>query len=201
MQRPPSDSRTTPTPRGLLESCTARPSSTRRAQLIWISEAGEIDDIDWPTAAARLARMCHRSATAADRGLAGTEIEACPDIMELYAFVRPARFCLPTPRGLATQPVLPLPAGGEDMAALLPRAAFALLDELASAPAAAQREAGAIATMMAASGWAGDRSCRRIWTAHAALAPPGQGAGSDLDTLANIPTSHHPCRPAPRRST
>ena len=107
------------------------PAGTR---LIWISEAGEIETIDRPTAAARLARhvplICHRRWTEAR---AGTEIEACLDIMELYAFVRPARFCLPTPRGLATQLALPLPAGGEDMAALLPRAAFALLDELAAA--------------------------------------------------------------------
>ena len=158
MQRPPSDSRTPPaSPSGItvpeLHSAPVfYPAGTR---LIWISEAGEIETIDRPTAAARLARhvplICHRRWTEAR---AGTEIEACLDIMELYAFVRPARFCLPTPRGLATQLALPLPAGGEDMAALLPRAAFALLDELAAAPPAAQREAGAIATMMAASGWA-----------------------------------------------
>ena len=158
MQRPPSDSRTPPaSPSGItvpeLHSAPVfYPAGTR---LIWISEAGEIETIDRPTAAARLARhvplICHRRWTEAR---AGTEIEACLDIMELYAFVRPARFCLPTPRGLATQLALALPAGGEDMAALLPRAAFALLDELAAAPPAAQREAGAIATMMAASGWA-----------------------------------------------
>ena len=127
------------------------PAGTR---LIWISDAGEIATIDRQTAAARLARnvpiVCHRRWSEAR---AGHEIETCLDVMELYAFIRPARFCLPTPRGLAAQLALPRPAGGEDMAALLPRAAYTLLDEMAAAPEAQRREAGAIATMMAASGW------------------------------------------------
>jgi hypothetical protein len=127
------------------------PAGTR---LIWISEAGEIAAIDRQTASARLARnvplVCHRRWSEAR---AGQEIETCLDVMELYAFVRPARFCLPTPRGLAAQLALPRPVGGEDMAALLPRAAYTLLDEMAATPAAQRREAGAIATMMAASGW------------------------------------------------
>ena len=127
------------------------PAGTR---LIWISEAGEIATIDRQTAAARLARnvpiVCHRRWSEAR---AGHEIATCLDVMELYAFIRPARFCLPTPRGLAAQLALPRPAGGEDMAALLPRAAYTLLDEMAAAPEAQRREAGAIATMMAAAGW------------------------------------------------
>ena len=127
------------------------PAGTR---LIWISDAGEIATIDRQTAAARLARnvpiVCHRRWSEAR---AGHEIETCLDVMELYAFIRPARFCLPTPRGLAAQLALPRPAGGEDMAALLPRAAYTLLDEMAAAPEAQRREAGAIATMMAAAGW------------------------------------------------
>ena len=127
------------------------PAGTR---LIWISEAGEIATIDRQTAAARLARnvpiVCHRRCSEAR---AGHEIATCLDVMELYAFIRPARFCLPTPRGLAAQLALPRPAGDEDMAALLPRAAYTLLDEMAAAPEAQRREAGAIATMMVASGW------------------------------------------------
>ena len=96
------------------------PAGTR---LIWISDAGEITVIDRATAAVRLARqipvICHRRWTEAR---AGQEIDTCLDVMELYAFVRPARFCLPTPRGLAAQLALPRPHAGEDMAALLPRA-------------------------------------------------------------------------------
>ena len=127
------------------------PSGTR---LIWISDAGEISDISREAASARLrgqiAVLCHRRWSEAR---AGCEINSCLDVMELFAFVRPARFCLPTPRGLASQLGLATPQSGEDMAALLPRAAFMLLDELAATAPAARREAGAIATMMTASGW------------------------------------------------
>ena len=153
MQSPPSDSLPPPGPAvpELHSAPVFYPAGTR---LIWISEAGEIDSIGRPEAAQRLGRtvpvICHRRWSEAR---AGTEIETCLDVMELFAFVRPARFCLPTPRGLAAQLSLPMPAGAEDMAALLPRAAFTLLDELAATPDRARREAGAIATMMTASGW------------------------------------------------
>ena len=90
------------------------PAGTR---LIWISGAGEIDSIDCGEAALRLRAsvpvICHRQWSEAR---AGTEIEACLDVMELFAFVRPARFCLPTPRGLAAQLSLPMPSEAEDMA-------------------------------------------------------------------------------------
>ena len=116
------------------------PSGTR---LIWISDAGEISDISREAASARLrgqiAVLCHRRWSEAR---AGCEINSCLDVMELFAFVRPARFCLPTPRGLAAQLGLAAPQSGEDMAALLPRVAFTLLDELADAAPAARREAG-----------------------------------------------------------
>ena len=153
MQHPPSDSLLPPgiTVPELHSAPVFYPAGTR---LIWISEAGEIDSIDRAEAARQLRRtvpvICHRRWSEAR---AGTEIETCLDVMELFAFVRPARFCLPTPRGLAAQLSLPMPTGAEDMAALLPRAAFTLLDELASTPDRPKREAGAIATMMAASGW------------------------------------------------
>ena len=153
MNSPPSDGLglTTVTIPELHAAPVFYPAGTR---LIWISEAGEITTIDRQTVAARLARqvpiVCHRRWSEAR---AAHEIETCLDVMELYAFVRPARFCLPTPRGLAAQLALPLPDKGEDMAALLPRAAYTLLDEMAASPDAQRREAGEIATMMAASGW------------------------------------------------
>ena len=123
-------------------------------KLIWISGDGEISELTRNAVADKLAQhipvICHARWTSAR---AGTDIEAALDVMELFAFVRPARFCLPTPRGLAAALSLPLPQSGEDMAAMLPRAAFALLDEIASAPDRDRREAGAIASMMTASGW------------------------------------------------
>src|SRR5258708_14648427 len=55
------------------------------------------------------------------------------DLLELFAFVRPARFCLPTARGLAAALSLPEPHGLEAESASLGRLAEALLAEIASA--------------------------------------------------------------------
>ena len=77
------------------------PHGTR---LIWISTDGEICQLDRQAVAAELALgqvlLCHRRWSEAR---AGVEISNYLDIMELYAFVRPARFALPTPAGLAQQ--------------------------------------------------------------------------------------------------
>src|SRR3954452_9951402 len=50
------------------------------------------------------------------------------DLLELFAFLCPARFMVPTPRGLARSSGLEAPARDEDVAAFLLRAAEALLD-------------------------------------------------------------------------
>ena len=123
-------------------------------QLIWISRNGEITRPSREALVAELAvgvvLLCHRRWSAAR---AGVDIDHCLDLMEFFAFVRPARFVLPTPRGLAQQLGLTRPQQGEDMAALLPQVAFTLLDELASATGATRAEAGKIAAMMASGGW------------------------------------------------
>lgn len=123
-------------------------------QLIWISQNGEITHPNRSALAAELALgvvlLCHRRWSAAR---AGVEIDHYLDVMELFAFVRPARFALPTPAGLAQQLGLARPQNGEDMATLLPQIAFRLLDDLAAAPDDARQEAGRIATMMTAGGW------------------------------------------------
>ena len=142
------------------------PHGTR---MIWISRNGEIATLDRNAVAAELAMgpalVCHRRWNEARIGV---EITACLDVMELFAFVRPARFCLPTPAGLASQLSLARPQTGEDMATLLPRAAFMLLDEVASLQGRAKEEAANIAVMMAAGGW--------LWgpliLVHMGLTPP-----------------------------
>ncbi|MGB2492680.1 MAG: ATP-dependent DNA helicase, partial [Candidatus Puniceispirillum sp.] len=105
------------------------------SHLIWISENGEIAELDRTAISHKLAHnivlLCHRRWSSAR---AGTDITRALDIMELFAFVRPARFCLSTPIGLAAQMGLARPQNGEAMAALLPQIAFMLLDELADAP-------------------------------------------------------------------
>jgi ATP-dependent DNA helicase DinG len=61
------------------------------------------------------------------------------DLLELYAFVHPARFVVPTPKGLATALGLPQPAGDADVPLLLQQAAQALL-ATAAAPDWPERE-------------------------------------------------------------
>ena len=53
------------------------------------------------------------------------------DLLELFAFVHPARFAVPTPRGLARALDLEPPASDAEAAPFLIRAAAALLDRLA----------------------------------------------------------------------
>jgi ATP-dependent DNA helicase DinG len=53
------------------------------------------------------------------------------DLLELFAFVHPARFAVPTPKGLADALGLEPPAGDSDAASFLLRAAETLLDRLA----------------------------------------------------------------------
>src|SRR5581483_6402228 len=72
-------------------------------EVVWLSPDGEIEALSPDEARDRLdggetAFVCHARATARRLGLA-----ALPalDLLELFAFVRPARFCVPTPRGLA----------------------------------------------------------------------------------------------------
>lgn len=123
-------------------------------QIIWISSQGEITRPNRQSVEAELALgpvlLCHRRWTEAR---IGSEIGSCLDVMELFAFTRPARFCLPTPAGLASQLSFSRPQTPDDMATILPRAAFALLDELAMLEGNQREDAGNIARMMAAGGW------------------------------------------------
>src|SRR5258708_3120294 len=72
-------------------------------------------------------------------------------VLELFAFGRPAQFCLPTPRGLAAALGLARPQGLADEALALVSASRALLGELAAS--AADDDAPIIAAAMARGGW------------------------------------------------
>src|SRR6187402_123673 len=54
------------------------------------------------------------------------------DLLELFAFIHPARFCVPTPKGLAHALGLPEPASDDAVPALLQEAAGALLERCES---------------------------------------------------------------------
>ena len=120
-------------------------------RVAWVSADGEAESLDSKTAADRLATappiVCHARATA--RRL-GSGPFAAYDVLELFAFVRPAQFCLPTPRGLAAALGLRLPETLEDEATTLFTVAHGLLVELAAAPSPAPTTTSTAATTAAA---------------------------------------------------
>jgi ATP-dependent DNA helicase DinG len=97
---------------------------------VWLSVDGEIETIEISEAVRRVGGerpiLCH--ARAATRRLGLDRLEAF-DLLELYAFVRPARFCRPTPRGLAEALCLPVPDDAEGEATALLAVTRALLLE------------------------------------------------------------------------
>jgi ATP-dependent DNA helicase DinG len=122
---------------------------------VWVSTDGAIETIALDRVAARLAPnvtplICHARAAARRLNVA---IFPALDLLELFAFTRPAHFALPTPRGLAQALGTPLPATLEDTALSLFDLARALLAELQGLDSEAKAPARAIAGPMARSGW------------------------------------------------
>ena len=83
-----------------------------------------------------------------------TNMSGCFDILELFAFIRPAEFCLPLPLGLSV--ALDLPGTGdnqEDEAAVLIKSAQILINELSSPDYKYTEGVQATAYTMGAAGW------------------------------------------------
>ncbi|HYN38004.1 MAG TPA: ATP-dependent DNA helicase, partial [Rhodospirillales bacterium] len=142
----------------------------------WVTADGVTETLSAEAAVVRLRHgetpiVCHARAVA--RRLRQPAIAAI-DVLELFAFVRPARFCVPTPRGLAAALLLPPPQGRDAEAASLFAAARALLAELTASPGA---DATAVAWTMARAGW------RWGPPVLAALGAPSQPAGRPEDAL------------------
>ena len=159
---------------------------------VWISQDGEVELLTGDAVAQRLAPdirpyVCH------GRGLArrlGIRPFDALDVLELFAFVHPATFCLPTPRGLAQALDLPIPVSHEDEAMILPRAAACLLDELT----ARVRENGGMKDPLVATAWAMSRggwswgqtvitAMGRIFGAGGLPAPSNPGSGLKIWSL------------------
>ena len=119
---------------------------------VFLSPDGEIEELVKAQAARRAQKtpplICHAPAVAAQLG---TGKFPAMDLLELFAFVRPADFCLPTPAGLAAALMLPAPHDPASAAATLLLAAETLLTLLRVDPDPGQ--APAIAQMMTAAGW------------------------------------------------
>jgi ATP-dependent DNA helicase DinG len=91
--------------------------------------------------------VCHARAVARRLDMAGF---AALDLLELFAFVRPAQFCVPTPRGLAAALGLVSPDGMAEACVTLVTAARALLQQL---QAECDVEARALAEAANRAGW------------------------------------------------
>src|ERR1700751_4236920 len=98
-------------------------------EVLWLDPDGEIEALAAADARRRVDRetpiLCHAPATA--RRLDMPPFPAL-DRLEFFAFARPARFCGPTPRGLAEILGLPPPFGPAKACVTLVTAARALLE-------------------------------------------------------------------------
>lgn len=125
-----------------------------RAALI-LSGDGELEDLDLRAAAQHLVDtphlLCNQPLAARRAGLRSL---TGYDVLELFAFVRPARFALPTPRGLAHSLALADAGGGlAGDAALIRAAAERLLADLAAQTYRYGAGAAPLAMAMARAGW------------------------------------------------
>jgi ATP-dependent DNA helicase DinG len=146
---------------------------------VWLAPDGEIAEIAPSEAARRLAHgpppyVCHARAVARRLGVAAFQSY---DLLELFAFARPAAFSLPTAMGLADALGLARPENHAEESVLLIDAAAALLRGLAEGPAP-DGATSAIARALDKAGW--------IWSAAvlAALGPKARESGGDTMALA-----------------
>ena len=120
--------------------------------VIWLDPTGEIQTLDHGETAKRLLDgavplVCHARAAARRLGISPFPAH---DVLELFAFVHPARFCVPTIRGLCRFVGLPVPENAVREAEALAYAARSLLVELARAPG---DDATGVAWSMARGNW------------------------------------------------
>lgn len=162
---------------------------------LWRSPDGAIERLTAGNVALRAAGtpplVCHAPAVAARLGL---EDLPALDLLELFAFVRPARFCLPTVRGLCEALDLAVPATPDEEVSALLQVARGLLDELDDVAALASPEMKDIALAMARGSWPwGDAVLAALGIDQGAKKPrPGAG----LDIWRTLPVWEEP-PPAP----
>jgi ATP-dependent DNA helicase DinG len=94
--------------------------------------------------------ICHRKWSEARLQ---AELPKAVDVLELFAFVRPAQFCLPTPAGLAARLGLATPISAEDKALTIFQVTQKLIDELAEQPDEVKQKLAQLADMMGRGGW------------------------------------------------
>ncbi|MGQ2990556.1 MAG: ATP-dependent DNA helicase [Brevundimonas sp.] len=130
--------------------------------------------------------VAHASLTARRLGL--TPPPRSPDLMdvlELFAFVRPARFCAPSPTGLALSMGLEEPKGAEQQATALRQAAGLLLTELADPAYPGREDAFTLNETLSRAGWPwADRVAAALQSSPLRAR---QYRGSGLDVWSRLP--------------
>ncbi|MDP6833281.1 MAG: ATP-dependent DNA helicase, partial [Alphaproteobacteria bacterium] len=157
----------------------------------WLSADGEVEELTGAEAMTRAKKeqpiVCHAMATASRLGAKSLDAY---DILELYAFVRPAQFCLPTPGGLAAVLNLAPPGDAVDAALALQQSARALLAELAATLQHRDR-LGALAMTMARGGW------RWGPAVLGALGIPTDSVGGGMEAWQRLPEREDSAPPPP----
>jgi ATP-dependent DNA helicase DinG len=124
------------------------------AHALWLTPDGEVEELGFAATAARAADApplaCHAPAIARRLGL---QRLAAFDLLELFAFVRPGQFCLPTPRGLAHTLGFKEPADPAEEALALRRATAQLLREATTLPERALAQIRALLPALKADAW------------------------------------------------
>lgn len=162
---------------------------------LWRTPDGAVERLSAGEAGLRaigsLPLVCHAPAVAARLGL---EDLRARDLLALFAFVRPARFCLPTVRGLCEAMELALPSTPEEELAALPSIARALVDELEDMAALASPELRDTALAMARGQWEWGETVLAALGIEQGSKRPRPGAG--LDIWKSLPVWEEP-PPAP----
>lgn len=137
---------------------------TGARQAVILTPDGELETLPLPEAARRLRgerpMVCHLPNVAA-------RLKVPPfmayDVLELFAFVRPAQFCLPTIGGLATACGLDAPVSPEDCAQTLVQVVRRLLHELPQEARWSQGKGRGVAWAMTRGGWPWGPSVLAAW--------------------------------------
>ena len=177
---PPDEEKRSMAPHVMVPEAPALVLAPGRA--VWLGVTGEIEEISPGEAAKRLAQgpppfVCHARAMARRLGINAFHAY---DLLELYAFVHPAGFCLPTAIGLADALALQRPSDHAGEALLLLDAATALLLALANQSVSPEQSDSddttvRIAAVLEKAGW--------IW-GEAVLQALGSGAPTSSDNTA-----------------